>query len=391
MVSLWASFIPFGRSPRPSMTIPTDPTTSNAGGGGERVLWAAIRATQIKYPESLCVVYAGDCGNVTKAQIVDKVKERFAITLEAERLYFVHLTQIRLVQAQLYPHFTLLGQSLGSLVLALDAFHGLVPDVFIDTMGYGFTLPLAKLLFPGIPVGAYVHYPTISTDMLGAIPENAGFKMTVKRLYWRAFAGVYSLCGKGVDVIMANSSWTAGHIRALWAGGDPKRVSVVFPPCAVEEVQQAVRIDTPRQKSILCIAQFRPEKKHDLIIEAFSKFIKSGTEASRDARLVLVGSVRHSEDAMRVYDLRLLTIELGLREVVDFVLDSSWDEVLGWLGRCSVGTNAMWNEHFGIGVVEYQAAGLVSVVHASGGPKLDIVIDYEGGPTGKSLVCVLDS
>lgn len=42
----------------------------------------------------------------------------------------------------------------------------------------------------------------------------------------------------------------------------------------------------------------------------------------------------------------------------------------------------MWNEHFGIGVVEYQAAGLISVVNDSGGPKLDIVVEWEGGETG---------
>ena len=32
----------------------------NAGGGGERVLWVAIKAIQEKYPEARCVVYTGD-------------------------------------------------------------------------------------------------------------------------------------------------------------------------------------------------------------------------------------------------------------------------------------------------------------------------------------------
>ncbi|KAH0023770.1 hypothetical protein KCU78_g5302, partial [Aureobasidium melanogenum] len=32
----------------------------NAGGGGERVLWAAVRATQERYPKALCAVYTGD-------------------------------------------------------------------------------------------------------------------------------------------------------------------------------------------------------------------------------------------------------------------------------------------------------------------------------------------
>ena len=46
---------------------------SNAGGGGERVLWAAIRATQVKWPKAKCVVYTGD-HDVTKQDILARVK-----------------------------------------------------------------------------------------------------------------------------------------------------------------------------------------------------------------------------------------------------------------------------------------------------------------------------
>lgn len=34
----------------------------------------------------------------------------------------------------------------------------------------------------------------------------------------------------------------------------------------------------------------------------------------------------------------------------------------------------MWNEHFGIGIVEMMAAGLIVVAHDSGGPKSDIIV-----------------
>ena len=37
-----------------------------------------------------------------------------------------------------------------------------------DTMGYAFTFHVVAWL-AGIPVGAYVHYPTISTDMLARV------------------------------------------------------------------------------------------------------------------------------------------------------------------------------------------------------------------------------
>ena len=37
--------------------------------------------------------------------------------------------------------------------------------MFIDTTGWAFTFPVARL-FAGCKVAAYVHYPTISSDML---------------------------------------------------------------------------------------------------------------------------------------------------------------------------------------------------------------------------------
>jgi alpha-1,2-mannosyltransferase len=42
----------------------------------------------------------------------------------------------------------------------------------------------------------------------------------------------------------------------------------------------------------------------------------------------------------------------------------------------------MSHEHFGIGIVELMAAGVVPVAHNSGGPKQDIVVPFEGQATG---------
>jgi hypothetical protein len=41
---------------------------------------------------------------------------------------------------------------------------GLNPSI-TDTMGYAFTFHVVSILAQ-VPVGAYIHYPTISTDML---------------------------------------------------------------------------------------------------------------------------------------------------------------------------------------------------------------------------------
>ena len=271
-------------------------------------------------------------------------------------------------------------------------------------MGYAFTLAFSKFLFPDVPTGAYVHYPTISTDMLGSLDAGSGkglnagagtgWKGKLKRVYWQAFAWLYGWVGREIDVVMTNSSWTQAHINSLWSSHRAKRktlspIEVVYPPVAVNELQQAIPFkEEKREPIILCIAQFRPEKNHALVIRSFAKFIDLATNTANTAqeiqktKLALVGSVRNSEDATKVYDLRLLAHELKIKDQVQFICDASWPEILNLLRRSSVGINGMWNEHFGIGVVEYQAAGLICVVNDSGGPFLDIVIDHDGGPTG---------
>lgn len=218
-----------------------------------------------------------------------------------------------------------------------------------------------------------------------------------KRYYWRLFAYLYSRVGSTIDVVMTNSSWTQSHIRTLWGPLRHRRnqtsghdIDVVFPPVAVEDVESKVEVSAESERKrgpyIIYIAQFRPEKNHQLILEAFAKLMASKPTllayTDETPRLVLIGSVRDSDDATRVYNYRLLAHELKIKENVDFVCDASWSQILGWMRRASIGVNGMWNEHFGIGVVEYQAAGLISVVNNSGGPKLDIVVDVDGEPTG---------
>jgi hypothetical protein len=48
---------------------------SNAGGGGERVLWTAVALMQRTEPEVISVVYTGDT-DATKEEIIAKVEVR---------------------------------------------------------------------------------------------------------------------------------------------------------------------------------------------------------------------------------------------------------------------------------------------------------------------------
>lgn len=44
---------------------------------------------------------------------------------------------------------------------------------------------------------------------------------------------------------------------------------------------------------------------------------------------------------------------VSFQSQVEFVVNAPYSELKGWLGRASVGLHTMWNEHFGICVVEY--------------------------------------
>lgn len=379
------------------------------------MLWCALRALMDRYPHVSFVVYTGDQG-VTPEQILEGARRRFNISLP-RAVSFIFLRHRVLVEASSYPHFTLLGQSLGSMFLGWEALTSFVPDLYVDSMGYAFTLPIFRYL-GGCKVASYVHYPTVSTDMLSVVRErNPRFNNSdlisgnvvlsaVKVLYYCCFALIYGLAGSCSDVIMVNSTWTLGHILALWRS--PSRTSVVYPPCDVrafldiplendedddweevgrelgEDSFQPKKTDNSNKKSfsIVSVGQFRPEKDHKLQIQAFRELVNRRAGREESLRLVLVGGCRNEEDEERVLMLRGLCGELELGGKVEFKLNVPFEDLKKELSSATIGLHTMWNEHFGIGVVECMAAGTIVLAHKSGGPKLDIVVPFRGEQTG---------
>eukprot|EP00002_Diphylleia_rotans_P005006 TRINITY_DN1396_c0_g1_i2.p1 TRINITY_DN1396_c0_g1~~TRINITY_DN1396_c0_g1_i2.p1 ORF type:complete len:489 (-),score=51.99 TRINITY_DN1396_c0_g1_i2:1896-3362(-) len=375
----------------------------NDGGGGERVLWSMIQAIQQTYPNSRVSIYSGKeyifdaigKREMTGPEILAKATSRFNISfVRPSDIKFYFLEKRHLVESSRYPRFTLLLQSLSVLPLVVEALSHHKPDIFVDTMGFPFSYPLVKLL-AGCKVMAYVHYPTISTDMLQAVAKGrpntvhnhvdqsalSGVKTQAKIIYYRIFSLMYGSVCLFADGLMCNSSWTFEHVKSL-AWGCAERLSIVFPPCDTLSMQ-ALPL-SPRKPNIISVGQFRPEKDHMLQIRAFELFLERFPTLTDGVQLLIVGSCRHNNqsDVERLRHLQDYCRQRGMEKRVEFHAGVSHPKLVELLGSSTCGIHTMWNEHFGIGVVEFMAAGLVTIAHNSGGPKSDILTPHDGQIVG---------
>lgn len=378
------------------------------GGGGERVLWCAVgaldRAAKAAGVALDVLIYCG--GDFDARTLIARASADFGVSLpEPEggiynnsargrraaqtrsaavkvgaNLRFVRIAGRFLLEASTWPRFTLLGQSFGSILLALECVTRARVDVWVDTTGAAFTLPLVRAAGTHA-AAAYIHYPTISSEMLSRVAaRTATFNnngtvarsvllTNLKLYYYRAFAQAYRWAGQSASPggVMANSRWTAAHIKELW-GREP---TVVYPPCPTEALRTLPA--GSRTRLVVSLAQFRPEKDHSKQLHAFANF-RSRSRNFEDVRLALVGGARGAEDEARVAALRELARTLDVEAHVDFYVNAPLTAVRTLLGKATAGLHTMASEHFGIGVVEMQAAGVVVIAHDSGGPQADIVV-----------------
>lgn len=204
---------------------------------------------------------------------------------------------------------------------------------------------------------------------------------------------------------MVNSSWTENHILSLW--NIPFKTHRVYPPCEIEHLKKIKNVVDNERIAILSVGQFRPEKDHPLQLQAmyelrsllineealwnkvcpiwlctqtpshFHIFNRNGLFCSQ-LKLVIVGSCRNQDDYDRLKNMQDLSKHLSLENSVEFHVNVSYQELLKHFERSTIGLHTMWNEHFGIGVVECLAAGLITVSNRQGRPTTSYTYSHSG-------------
>jgi alpha-1,2-mannosyltransferase len=359
-------------------------------GGGERVLWAAVDGLLDREDIKSIVIFSLDTDRV---KILRDRHETFNLKSKPSdsKIIFKKLYFSTLLEPRSYPIATIFGQSLGSIIVLLSGLLTISlahwPDVFIDSTGCPFTLPCAKIV-TGAQTQAYVHYPTMSNDMLIKVASRrADFNnkavftsnpllLKLKTMYYRFFLLCYRCCGWFVDVAVGNSNWTVSRVRKVWCRQD---ISVLYPPAAIGDFQSLSSIpksdDNQREDAIVSLSQFRPEKNHILQLRVFAQVLKKQPKAV----LWLMGGVRNKEDETLVEELRYQAFDdLKIpKDRIEFIMNVPREEVNSRLARAKCAIHTMVDEHFGISLLEYLHAKIPIVSHRSGGPEMDILLPDE--------------
>ena len=163
------------------------------------------------------------------------------------------------------------------------------------------------------------------------------------------------LSAQRVDVLLANSRFTARRIRKVWG----RSAAVLHPPVAVERF----RWDAPRDDAYLCLCRLVPYKRVDLVVEAFNRL---------GLPLLVVGD---GPERRRLETLAGPTVTL--------LGNQSQQQVELLLSRCRAYVYA-GVEDFGIAPVEAMASG-APVIGLDRGGLLDTVRCAASGvedPTG---------
>ncbi|MFC6989403.1 glycosyltransferase [Haloplanus sp. GCM10025708] len=209
-------------------------------------------------------------------------------------------------------------------------------DVAVSTANE-FALPL--------PSVQYVHFPQFNRRH--APSPDAGRVNGV----WSRLAGVGDRTLPPDATLLSNSAWTAGVVEAIYG----RRPAVLFPP--VDPIPSARSWDE-REDGVVFVGRLAPDKRPLRAI----RIVDGVRDRGHDVHLHVVGSAPR---AYRGY-VRRLEAAAADRPHVHVERDASRARVERLLATHKYGLNAKPDEHFGMAVAEYVAAGMLAFAPNSG-------------------------
>ncbi len=165
---------------------------------------------------------------------------------------------------------------------------------------------------------------------------------------------------RNVDVIIANSTWTARQI-VRYGGRDSKKVQIVrLGGNAPKEIPKTIPSPQDGVVSLLSVGYLEERKGHAYVLRA----IKQLRDEGYNLRYVIVG-----EGSQREL-LETVAEALGIADIVSFEGYKPHSEVWPYFAECDIFVLPSWNEAFGIVYIEALSLGKPVIgCEGEGGPE----------------------
>jgi len=237
---------------------------------------------------------------------------------------------------------------------------------------YDLTIITKQIMLPVFSDIIYVHFPVFVPGFESYYLPDRYVHNVWLRAYSRpevAIRNVLLSVFKSMQykpLILTNSRFSAAVIKRLLG----VNAIVLYPPVNVEKYLPLSK-NTKRKRIVLTISRIAPEKGLEIIPDVAREV--------KDVKFVIMGALG-STGYYRSLMSKIKAVGVGDR--VKVLPNVSEDLKIELMAKAIIYLHPMRYEHFGIAVVEAMAAGLLPIVHKSGGPWIDIV---ERGKYGRGF------
>lgn len=229
------------------------------------------------------------------------------------------------------------------------AFRSVLLERFFRSSAAAFDLAVstANELSPSLPSVQYIHYPQFHLHRLAS--DDSG---RLNRLWSRLAGPSRSTIAREDTTLLANSSWTADVVADVYG----TRPAVLHPP--VDPIPCELAWEK-REDGLVAVGRLAPDKR---LLDAIA-VVDAVRDRGYDPHLHVVGAAPR---AYRRYAERVAAAADD-RSYVSLEHDVTRTRLRQLLCTHKYGLSMKENEHFGIVVAEYVAAGMVAFAPASGG------------------------
>jgi glycosyltransferase involved in cell wall biosynthesis len=216
---------------------------------------------------------------------------------------------------------------------------------------YDLAVSTANELSVSLPSVQYVHYPQYNRHRLR---DDEGATGGLLHRIWSGIAAPTRTELERSTSLLANSEWTAGVVDAVY-GIEP---AVVHPP--VDPIEEGIPWDS-RERGVVVVGRLAPDKR---LLDAI-EIVDGVCARGHDLHLHIVGGAPR---AYRDYVERVESAAAD-RSYVFVERDVPRARIEELLGTHRYGLNCKPEEHFGMSVAEYVAAGMIAFAPDSGGQR----------------------